>query len=288
MQLKRGVRIAGALLALAVLWAVAGHLRPGLNPLGLFSGTLRAAPPKAGNPCNPNSAKAGNPCNPNGAKAAKADNPCNPKAGNPCNPKAGNPCNPNGANASKAGNPCNPNGAKVAKAGNPCNPNGGKAGNPCNPGAARPVGLTSDGGKIEWGRDFHTWKPVTGFVISNSHGNRLVQTYIDPPEAARVYKHNAELSRLRKTEGYEPYPPGTRIMQESWLRNDSGGPGKPGPLFFMRKEAAGYDASGGDWEYGFTQTDLALVGEGHDGKMGFCKECHTRADKRDFVFATDR
>ena len=145
-----------------------------------------------------------------------------------------------------------------------------------------------NGGKIAWGRDFKTWDVVTGYVVSNSHGNRLVQTYVYPSEAARIYKHNAEQARLRKTEGFQDFPVGTQIVQESWLRNDLGGPGQAGPVFFMRKERAGYDPSGHDWHYGFTRNDLALIGEGHEGKLGFCKECHTRAERRDFVFATER
>jgi hypothetical protein len=77
-------------------------------------------------------------------------------------------------------------------------------------------------------------------------------------------------------------------VQESWLRNDVGGPGAPGPVFFMRKEDAGYDPAGGNWHYGFTRNDLALIGEGHEGKMEFCKACHARANQRDHVYATER
>jgi hypothetical protein len=281
MQLNRWHRLAGVLLGMAMLWAVAGSLRSALNPFALFYGSPKAAPPNT-------PAKPDNPCNPN-AGAAKTDNPCNPNAG----AQASNPCNPN-AGAAKTDNPCNPNAG--VQAGNPCNPNAGaQASNPCNPNAggapaaaAVRVGLQSNGAKIDWGRDFKTWDAVTGYVLSNSHGNRLVQTYIDPPEAVRVYKHNAELARLRKTAGFLPYPAGTRIVQESWLRNDVGGPGAPGPVFFMRKEDAGYDPAGGNWHYGFTRNDLALIGEGHEGKMEFCKACHARANQRDHVYATER
>jgi hypothetical protein len=274
---------------MAFLWALAGSSR---TPLAPFYGLPQAAPPKAANPdnpcnpCNPGAAKAGNPCNPGAAKAGNPCNPCNPnarQAANPCNPdarQAANPCNPD---ARQAANPCNPDARQAA---NPCNPGG--TDNPCNPGSASRVGLQTGAGKIDWGREFKSWDAVTGYVISNSHGNRLVQTYIYPSEAVRVYKHNAELARLRKTEGYLPYPRGTQIVQESWLRNELGGPGRPGPVFFMRKEPGGYDASGGDWRYGFTRNDLSVVGEGHEGKMQFCKECHSRAERRDFVFATDR
>jgi len=271
MRLHRWTRILGVLLGMALLWAVAGSLRSGLAPWNLFSGTSRAAPPKDGNPCNPNAKKAGNPCNPNAGAAAKSGNPCNP-------------CNPNGGAAAKAGNPCNPNGGAAAKSSNPCNPNGGtatKADNPCNPGA-QTVGLRSNGSKIGWAREFKTWDATTGYVLSNSHGNRLVQTYIYPPEAVRVYKHNAELARLRKAEGYLPYPDGTEIAQESWLRNELGGPGQAGPVFFMRKEP------GDHWHFGFTRDDLSLIGEGTGGKMQFCQECHSRATRRDSVYATER
>ena len=139
-----------------------------------------------------------------------------------------------------------------------------------------------------WGSDFHTWDVVSGFVMSNSHGNRLVRTYISPHQAARIFNHNAELSRLDKTEGYLAYPAGTRIALQSWARNELGGAGQPGSIFFMRKESAGSDPSGGDWSYAITGENLSLLGEGHDGKMAFCKECHARAQQRDYVFATQR
>ena len=304
MRRNRWWTLAGVVIGAAFLWAVVGSFRSEFAPWSLFERQPRAAPPKPDNPCNPNAARAGNPCNPN---AARAGNPCNPgarHAGNPCSPtakRAGNPCNPNTARAgnpcnpgaAKAGNPCNPN---AARAGNPCNPGAAKAGNPCNPNAghasnaAAPVrvGFQTNGVKIGWGRNFRSWDVVTGYVTSHSHGNRLVQTYVYPSAAARVYKHNAELARQRKTEGYQVYPPGTQIVQESWVRNDLGGPGKPGPVFFMRKQDPGYDAAGSDWQYGFTRNDLDVIGEGHDGPMQFCKACHARADKRDFVYATER
>ncbi len=279
MKLHRLSKRTALFIAIAFLWAAAGTAEFSANPFTKLSGTSRAASPK--NSCNPCAPKAGNPCNP---CSAKASNPCAPKAGNPCNPcnpcapKAGNPCNPCSA---KASNPCNPCAAKAG------NPRATQAGNPCNP-TTSTAGTGSGGEKIEWGREFKAWDAVTGYVKSHSHGNRLVQTYVYPPEAAKVYKLNAKLARLRKSRGFKAFPVGTRIVQESWSRNELGGPGGSGPVFFMRKEQSGYDEGGGDWRYGFSRDDLTRLGEGHDGKMGFCKDCHARVRPRDFVYATDR
>lgn len=143
-------------------------------------------------------------------------------------------------------------------------------------------------GPLDWGKDFRTWTVVTGYVLSNAHGNRLVQTYVTPAAAAKVYKRNAELALMRESTGYEDYPADTKIAMESWLRNALGGPGKPGPVFFMRKRGDTYDLGGNNWEYAFTHSDLSVIADGHSGKMQFCKDCHSGADNCDFVWAVRR
>jgi hypothetical protein len=288
----------GWLLSLALLWSLSGAFGYALSGWLAAPPTAHAASPqnpdnpcaaKGSNPCNPDPAKGSNPCNPELVKRAQAANPCNPdlvKAANPCNPdaaQAANPCNPD---ATQAANPCNPDATQAA---NPCNPDAAQAANPCNPDAAR-AGLSASGAgqRIDGAEAFQNWSAVTGYVFSPPHGNRLVRTFIDPPAAAEIYKKNAELARLRKASGFKPYPPGTRILQQSWLRNEQGGAGKPGPLFLMRKEQPGYDPDGADWHYGFAASDKRLIGEGHDGKMQFCEDCHAQANRRDFVYATER
>ncbi len=248
MQLKRWMKVAGILVGVALLGSLAAGVR---GPFGLLPGFRtepRAAPPDPG--------------------AAAA--PATPTEAGAATPAA----TPTDAGQAAPAAPATDAGAAAA----PATPTDAVQASP----------QEGSGGKIGWGRDFKTWDVVTGYVVSNSHGNRLVQTYIYPSEAARIYKHNAELARLRKTEGFQDFPVGTQIVTESWLRNELGGPGEAGPVFFMRKERSGYDPAGRDWHYGFTQNDLALIGEGHDGKLAFCKECHARAERRDYVFATER
>jgi hypothetical protein len=195
------------------------------------------------------------------AGTAQAANPCNP-----CAPRRANPCNPC---APRRANPCAP------KAANPCNP--------CAPkGGAQSVSL------IEWGRDYTIYQRTTGFVESASHGGRLVVTFVTPKSAADVYRVNAKLVRENKTGGFKRFPVGTVIAKESFLKDDKGGPGQRGPVFFMRKEKAGYDKEGGDWRYAFTQPDFALIAEGNAGDVAFCRSCHLAVKNRDFVYAVDR
>ena len=145
--------------------------------------------------------------------------------------------------------------------------------------------IRGEGEHLAWGSDYRNWRQVSGFVLSPAHGNRLVVVYASPAEAAKVFLSNAERVRLRQNPPFKAYPPGTMIAMETWLRTQNGMPGKPGPLFFMRKEP-GYDPQGGDWEYGFTRRDMSIIGTGNTGNMAFCQECHRQAGARDFIWAT--
>jgi len=218
-----------------------------------WSGNARAA-----NPCSPRSTSAANPCSPGSSKGVNPCNPCAPKAANPCAPKAANPCNPC---APKAANPCNP-----------CSP---KA-------AAQAVSL------VEWGRDYSVYQRTTGFVESASHGGRLVVTFVAPKSAADAYRVNAKLVRDKQSQGFKLFPAGTVIVKESFVKDGKGGPGQRGPVFFMRKEKAGYDPEGGNWRYAFTQPDFTLIAEGKTGDVAFCRSCHLAVKARDFVYAVDR
>ena len=143
---------------------------------------------------------------------------------------------------------------------------------------------------LGYGTDYRAggYEKTTGFVSSASHGNRLVVTYVAPASAARIYRANAKLVRSGANSGFKPFPVGTTIVKESFQKKSSGGPGSRGPLFVMRKEAAGYDPSGNDWRYGFTRPDHRIIGDGFTGPVAFCKACHSTMRDRDFVFAVDR
>lgn len=321
-------KLAGVMICAALMWSLGGAIDLALNPFSSISGIVgnqaRAEshenPSNSGNPCNPDDAEAAaedssteeNPSNPCAAAAKKTnpDNPCNPCASaakdgseaNPCNP-----CNPcGGAAKDTAGdNPCNPDNQISEEDGDTNNDRDSnndresdedtesvlvKESNPCNPCSAggKPVGFGRSGGTVNWAKDYRSWPVVSGYVKSASHGNRLVQTFITPAQSASIFKNNSRLILERRTRGFKPYPQGTLIVQESWVRNDTGAPGRPGPIFFMRKESPGYDEQGGDWHYGMAHKDMTVIGEGKTTGMSVCKECHTRARSRDFVFSTDR
>lgn len=289
---------AGVMIGAALIWSLGGAIGLALHPFSSISSLLGSQAQAAShedsskkdNPCNPR-----NPCNPS-ADAAQEEseaNPCNPCAATAKdaakNEEAENPCNPCAADATNSSgeNPCNPdnpasdeNGESVlAKESNPCNP--------CSAGG-KPVGFGRSGGTMSWAKDYHSWPVVSGYVKSASHGNRLVQTFITPAESARIFKNNSKLVLERRNRGFQPYPQGTRIVQESWLRNDTGAPGAPGPIFFMRKETSGYDDESGDWHFGMAREDMTVIVEGKTSGMSVCKECHAKARSRDYVFSADR
>ncbi|HEX9841726.1 MAG TPA: cytochrome P460 family protein, partial [bacterium] len=140
--------------------------------------------------------------------------------------------------------------------------------------AARSAAQMTAGGRIGWGVDYRGYTKVTGYINSLEHGNRLVVTYVAPAEAAAIFRQNAALVRANKSAGFGPYPAGTVIVMEAWHKSPSGAPDTQGPIFFMRKEPAGFDTEGRDWFYGFTDAGLNLIAEGRDGKVTFCRGCH--------------
>ena len=203
------------------------------------------------------------------AEAANHRNPCAPKRSNPCNP-----C------SAKRANPCNP---RTAKAANPCNPCSAKRANP-----RKARGKRKQAKLIGWGKNYVIYERTTGFVSSASHGGRLVVSYVAPKKAAQIYRRNANLVRKKRKSGYQAFPVGTIIAKESFVKDKKGEPGKRGPVFFMRKEAKGYDPGGGDWSYAFTRPDFTLIGEGKTGNVAFCRACHVIVKNRDMVYAVDR
>ncbi len=146
----------------------------------------------------------------------------------------------------------------------------------------------SPGGKIEWGADYAKWPLAGGVVLSPSHGNRYYRVYANPRESGAVYRFNAERLRYFDGDGTRTYPVGTILAMESFERTADDKLGAPGPVFLMRKEAAGYDPERGDWRYAMAEPDLKLLGDGKDGHVTQCRVCHAQAQPRDFVFAKDR
>ena len=143
---------------------------------------------------------------------------------------------------------------------------------------------------LKTGADYKggTYDKTTGYVPSASHGDRLVVTYVYPAAAAKVYRANAANVRAKKTDGMQSFSLGTTIVKESYLKQANGSPGERGPIFVMKKNAAGYDPSGNNWQYSMAQPDMQLTGEGFEGPVAFCKACHMTMRGQDFVFAVDR
>jgi hypothetical protein len=142
--------------------------------------------------------------------------------------------------------------------------------------------------KLSWGTDYATWPLASGFVISPSHAGRFYRVYANTREAAEVYRYNGERLRYRDGEGTRPFPVGSVLAMETFERTVDNKPGAKGPVFFMRKEAEGYDEQGGNWRYGMMAVDGTTLADGKAGPATECRACHAQARTRDFVFAKDR
>jgi hypothetical protein len=109
-----------------------------------------------------------------------------------------------------------------------------------------------------------------------------------PWAAAQTYFRNAETIRHLRPDLVTPFPVGTIIAMQTWdiAANDTRG--DAGPIFFMKKEPAGYDPEGGDWRYAMTRADLTALADGKDGRATACRTCHMTMKDRDYVPAIDR
>lgn len=145
-----------------------------------------------------------------------------------------------------------------------------------------------EGGKFTWGADYAKWTLASGFVLGNSHGAGYYRVYGNNREAADVYRYNGERLRYRDGEGSQTFPVGAIIAMETFDGTTEKKVGPKGPIFFMRKEAAGYDTEGGDWRYGMMDLQGNALADGKAGHATECRKCHAQAASRDFVFAKDR
>lgn len=124
----------------------------------------------------------------------------------------------------------------------------GPAANPCagkNPCAAKQRGAPRDATAEAALQVYRGWKKVNEApVLSQTHGNRFVFTYVNPTAA------RAALS------GAFPFPVGAVLAKESF-ENDGGKAGPKGPLFVMEKRARGYDPERNDWHYAMLNPDVS-------------------------------
>lgn len=133
-------------------------------------------------------------------------------------------------------------------------------------------------GPLEVGADYATYvKMNTAPVASETHGGRLVDTYVNAVGAAAYLDPDAEI------------PVGTVIVKTSMEVRAGQVTGEAGPIFVMEKRAAGFDPDHGDWAYAIHWASpperwAAKLGgpiywRSPSHKVGYCVECHDNYDR---------
>jgi hypothetical protein len=128
-------------------------------------------------------------------------------------------------------------------------------------------------GPLEVGRDWQTYvKMNTSPVTSETHGGRLVDTYVNRIGAAAYLDESAEI------------PIGTVLVKTS-VEPD----GSPGPLFIMEKKPPGFAPEQGDWYYAIHWADPSPAWKKKLGgpiywrtpskRAAYCWECHENYDR---------
>jgi len=128
-------------------------------------------------------------------------------------------------------------------------------------------------GPLEVGADWATYvKMNTTPVVSETHGGRNVDTYVNRIGAAAYLDDEAEI------------PVGTILVKTSFEPD-----GAPGPLFVMEKRAPGYDPDNGDWYYAIHWAAPAgtwakklggpIYWRSPSKRAGYCWECHENYDR---------
>jgi hypothetical protein len=96
----------------------------------------------------------------------------------------------------------------------------------------------------------------------------------------RVHVNPAGLPAMQQQGFSRVFPVGSVIVKAKYVTNFF----EPPDLGIMVKREAGFDPSGGDWEYAY------LSGTNHTrvtrGVLANCKECHARQSAGDFVFGS--
>jgi len=142
---------------------------------------------------------------------------------------------------------------------NPC------GGDPCggDPCGGDPCGAAGDA--MGTGADYATayQKLNTEKFVSETHGNRMVDVYVNDIGAAAYFDADAEV------------PVGTIIVKPSFAKD-----GSAGPVFVMEKKEAGFSPDHGDWNYElYNPTAGNYIGKTPDKKVDFCSGCHDNYDR---------
>ena len=128
-------------------------------------------------------------------------------------------------------------------------------------------------GPLELGAEYASWvKMNTAPVRSETHGGRMVDTYVNPVGAAAYLDADAEV------------PVGTVIVKTSTEPD-----GAPGPIFVMDKRAQGFDPDHGDWGYAIHWAEPParwakrlggpIYWRSPSHRVGYCVECHDNYDR---------
>ncbi|MEZ4401177.1 MAG: hypothetical protein R3B06_14220 [Kofleriaceae bacterium] len=129
-------------------------------------------------------------------------------------------------------------------------------------------------GPLEVGADYASYVKVnTAPVTSESHGGRLVDTYVNAVGAAAYLDDDGEI------------PVGTIVVKTSVDAKD----GSAGPIFVMEKKVAGFDPDHGDWYYAIhwaapppkfaSKLGGPIYWRSPSHKVGYCVECHDNYDR---------
>lgn len=129
-------------------------------------------------------------------------------------------------------------------------------------------------GPLEVGADYASYvKMNTTPVTSETHGGRLVDTYVNAVGAAAYLDDDAEL------------PEGTVIVKTSMEASGGGA----GPIFVMEKRAPGFDAEHGDWAYAIHWAEPPpawakrlggpIYWRSPSPRVNYCVECHDNYDR---------
>ena len=143
--------------------------------------------------------------------------------------------------------------------------------------AAMPETDESKFGPLELGADYKDYRKVsTEPFASKTHGGRFVEVYVNDVGYAAYTKDEA-------------LPEGTVIVKTSWENVEGKASSTPGPIFVMKKEAAGYSPDHEDWYYAIhweKPTDAQLkflkgpiYWRGKSPKVEYCWKCHDNYDK---------
>ena len=127
-------------------------------------------------------------------------------------------------------------------------------------------GYASKGGELTG--EYTSWKPASTIAgAPGVHGKRFLMTFVNEVGYEEYVKYSEERGAM---------PVGTLIAKESFNVNKKGKVAK-GPLFFMKKVAAGEADEFGSWVY----SAFAASGKTMKIKQGFCHGCHEAFDTQD-------